>query len=159
MKPADFPLDLILERQDSALRPSGSGFRICVTGGRTFDDLGFVWSQLDTLHNMPGYMGGPGPIVELGVGCADGLDDLAWKWAQSNGVPWKRYVADWDRLGKSAGSIRNGVMLADFRPRRLLVFPGGVGTTDCARKARKWQIERTFLNPVTDPFEEAAKWG
>lgn len=159
MKPIDFPIDKVLRIEASGGVPATKGIRVCVSGGRTFNDLGFVWSNLDTLHGMPAYMGGRGPIREIGFGDADGVDDLAWKWAHANGVPWVRYVADWDRLGHAAGSIRNGVMLADFKPRELLVFPGGTGTTDCARKARKWHIKRTFLNPVTDLFEEASKWG
>lgn len=159
MKPADFPLDKILRVELSPNWSTQGSIRVCATGGRDFHDLGFVWSNLDALHGMPAYMGGRGPIREIGIGCADGLDDLVWKWAIANKVPWKRYVADWDRWGKAAGALRNGAMLADFRPRELLVFPGGVGTTDCARKARKWGIKRTFLNPVTDPFEEASKWG
>ena len=159
MKPIDFPLDLCLRLESSIWEPEGSGIRVFVTGGRDFDDLGFVWSNLDVLHGMPAYMGGRGPIKEIGFGCATGVDALALSWAENNGVPWRRYVADWDRHGNSAGSIRNGVMLADFNQRELLVFPGGVGTTDCARKARKWKIPRNFLNPITDPFEEASKWG
>lgn len=136
------------------------GLRVCVTGGRDFDDLGFVWSHLDTLHNLPKDLGGEGPIGHLGVGCAAGVDALALAWAKSNRVPWMRYVADWDRWGKAGGSIRNIVMLEDFEPERLLVYPGGVGTTHCARAARKREIERTFFTlDESDPLAEASRWG
>lgn len=140
--------------------PRPTGVLVCVTGGRTFDDLGFVWAHLDTVHNLPAEMGGEGPIACIGFGCATGVDDLALKWAESNNVPWMRYVADWDRWGTSAGSIRNIVMLEHFEPDRLLVFPGGTGTTHCTRAARKRGIERTFFTVDDgDPFADSSRWG
>jgi hypothetical protein len=62
-------------------------------------------------------------------------------------------------IGIAAGPVRNSVMLEDFKPDRLLCYPGNVGTTDCARKARKLGIERDFCTPVRDIFEQAGEWG
>lgn len=133
--------------------------RVCVTGGRDFNDLGFVWSHLDTFHNLPKAMGGEGPITELGQGEARGVDKLCKAWAKANGVPTKDYEADWARYGDEAGTIRNGEMLDDFKPERLLVFPGGDGTKNCAKQARKKKILRTYFNLTDDPFEDALNWG
>lgn len=145
---------------DHISSPHEDGLRLCVTGGRFIKDLGYVWSFLDTLHNLPAEIGGRGPIVELGAGCAAGVDDLALSWAEHNNVPYREYRADWDRLGLSAGAIRNGVMLEHFQPDLLAVYDGGVGTTDCARKARKLGIEREFYSQLgDDPFAEANRWG
>lgn len=136
------------------------GLRLCVTGGRTITDLGYVWALLDTLHNLPTDLGGRGPITELGAGCANGVDDLALSWAEHNSVPYRCYHADWDKYGTAAGSIRNGVMLEDFKPELLCVYDGGVGTTDCTRKARKLGIERLFHTQLSDdPLAEASRWG
>jgi hypothetical protein len=150
----DFPNSLVARIEYSDTNLVGEGIRICATGGRDFDDLGFVWSHLDVLHHFR-------TIREIGIGCAQGVDALVLAWAKANKVPWTRYVADWDRLGTAAGALRNGVMLEDFQPDLLMVYPGGVGTTDCARKARKMKIEREFYNldDGSDPFVEATKWG
>lgn len=136
-----------------------TGYRICITGGREITDLGYVWSHLDTAHNLPTSLGGRGPIIEIGFGCARGVDRLAWAWAKANKVPWRRYVADWDRYGEHAGTIRNGVMLEDFKPEALGVYDGNTGTTNCAKQARKLGIERLPFTRDLDPFEEAARWG
>lgn len=157
-----YKLPGVIHVEESDLRPFRTeGIRICVTGGRAIKDLGYVWSWLDTMHSLPKQLGGRGPVIELGAGCAQGVDDLALAWANLNGVPWRKYYADWDRLGTPAGAIRNGVMLEDFKPELLGVYDGGVGTTDCARKARKMKIERDFYSKDdgTDPFAAAETWG
>lgn len=130
------------------------GLRMCMTGGRDFLDIDHVWSSLDEIHRVTG-------IAELGGGCAKGADENALAWCEANNVAWRSYFADWDRFGTAAGSIRNQQMLDDFKPDRLVVFEGGVGTTDCTRRARKIGIERIFcsLPNDNDPFAEASRWG
>lgn len=155
----ELPDILRVESSTRCLYPFPEGFRMCITGGREIDDLGYVWSYLDTMHNLPADLGGRGPIAELGFGCARGVDRLAWQWAQHNGVPWRRYVADWDRFGEAAGTMRNGVMLVDFKPNLLGVYDGNTGTTNCAKQARKLGIERDFYTRDLDPFDDAARWG
>lgn len=113
--------------------------RICVSGGREFEDEAFIWENLDRLYSEQ-------EIHEIGFGCARGVDRFAWHWAKERGVYWKRYVANWGQLGRAAGAIRNGTMLRDFRPDLLVLFPGGVGTTNCARQARKMGILRDFID-------------
>lgn len=128
------------------------GQRICVTGGRDYADRKLTYERLNRAHLLK-------PIREIGFGCATGIDSLARDWAIEKGISFVRYVADWDAIGIEAGCIRNGVMLEDFKPDLLLVFPGGTGTTDCARKARKLKIEREFFDDETDPFLAAKRWG
>lgn len=128
--------------------------RVCVTGGREFKDREFVYQRLEEFHAGP-----DGPITELGEGEARGVDTFAKEWAEYRDIPVKPYEADWDRYGDSAGTIRNGEMLDDFKPDRLLVFPGNTGTTNCAKQARKKGIERVFFNLDLDLFEEASRWG
>ena len=129
------------------------GLRLCISGGREFDDLAFVWSHLDPYTSSLF-----GPVTEIGFGCARGVDYFGWRWAFHNRVPFRRYVADWDELGTKAGTIRNGAMLDDFQPDLLLVFPGGTGTRNCAKQAKERGIERVFLT-YDDPLEEALRWG
>jgi hypothetical protein len=47
------------------------------------------------------------------------------------------FVADWDANGKAAGPLRNQRMLEAFNPDMVLAFPGGRGTADMVRKAKR----------------------
>ncbi len=134
-------------------------WRICVTGGRYWDDQNFVWKCLNMFETKIG------EIMELGHGDADGVDTLARRWCERAAVPHRPYPADWETHGHTAGPIRNGEMLLDFKPEVLLVFPGNTGTTDCARQARKFtekgvlNVHRVFFNPVSDPIADLLAWG
>jgi YspA, cpYpsA-related SLOG family len=100
--------------------------RICVTGGRDFNDPALVKLALSQ------YIG---QDVVLAHGNAPGADTLCAEFACSVGWPVKPYKADWKTYKKAAGGIRNSLMLQDFKPDVLVVFPGGSGTADCCKKA------------------------
>jgi len=120
--------------------------RVLVCGGRDFADLGAVWSQLDTLHNLPQHLGGEGPITRIIQGGALGADRLASQWASSNGVRQLEYPADWRANGKAAGPIRNQAMIDDGKPDLVIAFPGGRGTADMVRRARAAGV--TVIEPT-----------
>ena len=44
-------------------------------------------------------------------GGARGVDSMGEEWASANGKPVKRFLPDWERNGKSAGFIRNDLMV------------------------------------------------
>jgi hypothetical protein len=46
-------------------------------------------------------------------------------------------TADWGQYGAPAGPIRNKTMLTQGRPDVVLAFPGGTGTADMKRQARR----------------------
>lgn len=73
----------------------------------------------------------------LVVGSSKGVDAQAAAWARKNGIQVKIVPADWDKHGRSAGPIRNSLMLKEH-PETLAVisFPGGKGTEDCTKKAK-----------------------
>ena len=114
--------------------------RVLVCGGRDFNDLGAVWSQLDTLHNLPRHLGGTGPITRIIQGGAGGADRLASQWASSNAVRQLEYPADWGKHGKAAGPIRNQQMIDEGKPDLVVAFPGGRGTADMMARARAANI-------------------
>jgi len=105
--------------------------RVLVTGGRNYDDLGAVWSQLDAFHALQG------PISVVIHGGARGADLLAEKWAIANGVRHIAYKADWETHGRAAGPIRNRRMVEDAKPDLVIAFPGGSGTADCVHWAHE----------------------
>lgn len=49
-------------------------------------------------------------ITEVVCGEAAGADTLGKQWAELHGITVKSFPADWDRLGKKAGPIRNAEM-------------------------------------------------
>lgn len=50
------------------------------------------------------------PITRVVCGMARGADSVGWAWAFINNIPIDPYPANWDRDGKPAGIIRNGLM-------------------------------------------------
>ena len=91
-----------------------------------------------------------------------GADQLAWNWAGVNGVIRRHFPARWDditapgarvkidRAGRSynanAGPDRNQLM-ADEKPDICIAFPGGAGTADMVRRARKAGIGVVEIKP------------
>lgn len=46
-------------------------------------------------------------------GGAAGVDEIGAEWAESNNLSVVRYPAEWDKLGKRAGYVRNTAMVSD----------------------------------------------
>ena len=109
--------------------------RILVCGGRDFDDRELMGSVLNPL--IRGY---DGPDKTLVHGVAKGADSLAAEMWTTWGCPTEAHPADWKRYGKGAGPIRNQEML-DSGIDLVIAFPGGRGTADMVRRARKAGIE------------------
>jgi hypothetical protein len=73
-------------------------------------------------------------------GAAKGVDSAAIDYAISDFLPFEEYPADWDQYGKGAGYIRNQQML-DTGIDLVVAFPGGRGTADMVRRAKKAGVE------------------
>jgi hypothetical protein len=106
---------------------------ILVCGGRDYDD----WRRTDAALSQLRKSYGSYTIVS---GDACGADWLARAWAKYKNVPYKGYPADWKRHGKKAGPIRNQQMLDEERPSLVIAFPGGTGTADMVRRAKKAKV-------------------
>lgn len=104
--------------------------RVLVCGGRDWDDWESVYRELDKRS----------PTMVINGG-AMGADQNARMWARDKNVPCVTLEADWTRLGRRAGPIRNQAMLDELRPDLVLAFPGGRGTADMVRRARKAGVE------------------
>jgi hypothetical protein len=103
---------------------------VLVCGGRDFADAELLNEELDALHQG-------GLIGRLVHGAAPGADTLAGEWALRNNVPIRAYPADWKTHGPKAGPIRNQYMLDAQLPYMVLAFPGGRGTADMVRRAKR----------------------
>ena len=107
--------------------------RVLVCGGRNYTDKDHVGAVLGKLHDS-----GDGDNIDVIIhGGAAGADRLAGEWAYWMGITQQQYEADWDTHGSFAGPIRNKRMLDEGKPDLVIAFPGGRGTADMVKKARK----------------------
>lgn len=91
-------------------------------------------------------------VVRMGLWCviqgeATGADALAREWAiQRPDISLISVPSDWDRLGDSAGPVRNLLMakiLMGHKPDgsiAVIAFPGGKGTRNMCQIARNHDI-------------------
>lgn len=74
-------------------------------------------------------------------GGAKGADTLAKEWAEANDVKTETYLANWKKHGKKAGILRNQTMLDQSKATMVIAFPGGTGTKDMVKRAKKAGLE------------------
>lgn len=103
---------------------------VLVCGGRKFYDKVLFRYTMGLIHTET-------PITLIIHGGAIGADMLANYWAKAMGIPVKEYPADWNTYRRSAGPIRNSQMLKEGKPDLVVAFPGGKGTADMVKKAKK----------------------
>ena len=75
--------------------------KIIVAGGRDFKNYKLLKCTLDNFQQEYGN------ITEVISGTAKGSDNLGEQYANENNIPIKRFVPDWEGLGKKAGHVRN----------------------------------------------------
>jgi hypothetical protein len=113
--------------------------RILVCGGRTWgytECSGYTKKDpkefnlaLDILKSLE-------PTVVISGG-AKGADELGPLLAGVIGCKSLVYLANWKQYENAAGPIRNQQMLDEGKPDIVVAFPGGTGTADMVRRARK----------------------
>lgn len=107
--------------------------RLLVCGGRTFFDVELLNHTLDEIHAARS-------VTLIIHGLATGADTLAGNWADRNSIPVEGYRAEWKKLGRCAGPIRNSRMLEFGKPDLVIIFPGKKGTLDMLRQTRVAKI-------------------
>lgn len=103
--------------------------KVLVCGGRQFNDYLNASLALDDLN-----LGEGDTIIEGG---ASGADACAFNYATYRGISCETFQADWQAHGKKAGPIRNQRMLDEGKPDMVVAFPGGKGTADMKKRAKK----------------------
>ena len=98
--------------------------KVIIAGGRAYKLAEADFSLLDGL-----------PIEEVVSGGAKGVDSGGESWAESRGIPVKRFLADWKRYGRGAGPKRN-LAMAKYAD-AVALFPGGKGTASMRKLAEK----------------------
>jgi len=111
--------------------------KVAVVGGRDFTDKTNMFFILDIYVEKHG-------ISQIISGGAKGADTLAKSYAESRGIPFLEFPAEWDKYGKSAGYIRNEdiVRASDV----VIAFPtkNSKGTWDTVAKADK-HYKKSFV--------------
>lgn len=116
--------------------------KLLVTGGRNFNEpesVRVAFEEFSRLHSKP--------AVLIVGDCPTGLDYHARKYARENGIAVVEFMANWSKYKASAGPRRNAEMV-NAKPDYAIIFPGGRGTSDCARRVAQKQIP--FYNAADD---------
>lgn len=132
--------------------------RILVCGGRDFgwkvvdrckvineEEIAFLKRSLDELaaKHSSLYVEDDNWLpmdITIITGGAPGADCWAFEWAVVNWADSREFPADWKKHGRAAGPIRNSQMLVEGKPDLVVAFPGGVGTADMVKKAKRAKI-------------------
>lgn len=120
----------LLDALKASLVEPAKGSVLLVCGGRDFKDRELVYDKLKSAN--------PACIIS---GAAKGADRLAIDWAKENNIPFGAFPANWDKLPKGAGPVRNKAMLDFSRANKVLAFPGGDGTKNMIEQARERLID------------------
>jgi aspartokinase-like uncharacterized kinase len=110
--------------------------RVIVCGGRDYADRRRV---VEVLAGLP-------EDTVVVHGAARGADRIAGEVATSLGLRVEAHPANWRCHGKAAGPLRNRAMLAagvDL----VVAFPGGSGSADMVRRARRAGIHVVEVLP------------
>jgi len=78
--------------------------KIAVIGSREFNDYSKLKQEIEKLNLT---------ISKVISGGAKGADALGEIWARENGVELTIYQPDWKKYGRSAGVIRNKLIIED----------------------------------------------
>lgn len=109
--------------------------RILICGGRNYTD-NITFKRV--IEYLRPWFADTFCVIQGG---AKGADQLAKAWSIVEGCPMIEVPANWDKYGKSAGSIRNRWMLEYGMPDLVVAFPGGTGTENMVKRARTAKID------------------
>lgn len=85
--------------------------RIIIVGGRDFNDYKLLEEKcIDILYNTENLFKDRNETIEIISGTARGADSLGERFAYNYKLKLKKFPADWNTYGKSAGYRRNSDM-------------------------------------------------
>lgn len=115
---------------------------VIICGGRDYQITEEGYAFLDRQHRY--YQ-----LDEVVSGGASGADKCGEEWAKRNGIPVRRFNAQWGKYGKIAGPRRNEEMAshADM----CIAFPGGAGTENMKAFARLYGLEVIEFRDSEEP--------
>jgi hypothetical protein len=113
--------------------------KVIIAGSRDFDDYNGLCKYCDhVLQNQK--------EIEIVSGTAKGADQLGEKYATERGYAIKKFPADWDKHGRSAGYIRNEEM-AKYADALIAFWNGNSkGTEHMINLAKKYNLKIKVRN-------------
>jgi hypothetical protein len=113
--------------------------KLIIAGGRDFSNYDLLIESVNLI--IPGV-----PGVEIVSGGAKGADNLGERFAIDNNLQIKRFPAEWDKYGKSAGYRRNSDM-ADYADSCICFWDGqSKGTNHMINLAKQKGLSVTVIN-------------
>lgn len=117
--------------------------KILICGDRNWEDRYAILYKINELVEKHGN------DLTIIAGGARGADKIAAGWCKILGIPLIEVYADWKKYGRSAGPIRNRIML-DMNPDLVIAFHNDIenskGTKDCKKEAEKRGIETELIS-------------
>ena len=108
-------------------------FRVIIAGTRSFNDYDLL---RDSCNNLLSEKQRTHTVVVIS-GTARGADQMGERYARERGFQLRRFPADWEQYGKSAGHIRNAKM-ADNADALIAFWDGeSKGTKNMIDNARR----------------------
>jgi len=86
-------------------------------------------------------------ITEIVSGTARGVDSLGEQYALENNIPIKKFPANWDKYGKSAGYRRNAEM-AEYADSAIILWDGVSKGTQ--HMFRLMENKPTYITTIKD---------
>lgn len=132
---------------------------VVVTGGRHYGERP---GEFDRLTDALAVLHERHQITCVAHGCAKGADQIAAGWASlmrqppaPHDIRTMPFRAEWHRMGRAAGPVRNARMIAWALQRQrageavtVLACPGGRGTADCVAAATFYGLTVKTLDDV-----------
>lgn len=119
---------------------------LLTTGCRDWSDAQAVDQQLRAFFF---YCDSQDAAAHVVVGDARGADALVRQWLDERRLPYRRFDADWNTFGKSAGPRRNAAMVLEGQPDYAVAFWDyqSRGTANCIALCRDAGIPVRIVTP------------
>lgn len=106
--------------------------KLIVAGNRTFTDWEFFTSVMNSINFSR---------IQIVEGGAEGVDEMAKRYAVINNISFRTFDAEWKIYGKAAGPIRNKQM-AEYADGLLAFWDGkSKGTQNMIETAKKLKLK------------------
>ena len=105
--------------------------KVIIAGSRTITDYALIKEAIIMSQFL---------ITEVVSGGATGVDSLGEEWANQINIPIKKFPADWNKFGKSAGYRRN-VEMANYADALIAITNGSVGTSHMINIAKNKNLK------------------
>lgn len=113
--------------------------RVIIAGTRDFNDYSLLSTKCDFILSKTS-------DIEIVSGTAKGADKLGEKYAEERGYQIKRFPANWDKFGKSAGYKRNKEM-AEYSDALIAFWDGkSKGTKHMIDLAKENNLKIKIVN-------------